>query len=107
MQIAPRSPARCTTVAPTAPPMVRTCWPLLFIVTTLLHAPLLAQEAVEASNDEAAETAAELPVRLLDREPFDRITLDAANDNAVIETVLLDLADRQVSSPLPRGGPET
>jgi hypothetical protein len=41
---------------------------------------------------------------LLDRDPFDRITLDAANDNAVVETVLLELPERRVPDPLPKEG---
>jgi tetratricopeptide (TPR) repeat protein len=45
-----------------------------------------------------------IPERLLDRTPFDRIVLNAENQNAIIETVLLDLPDRQLPSPLPREG---
>ncbi len=45
-----------------------------------------------------------LPVRLLDRPAFDRVTLNAANGGAIIETVLLDLPDREVPDPLPQTG---
>jgi tetratricopeptide (TPR) repeat protein len=57
-----------------------------------------------ADNAAPAEPTVEQEVRLLDREPFDRVTLDAANDNAVIETVLLELSDRRVPDPLPESG---
>ena len=60
--------------------------------------------AAATNQAEPAAEAAELPERLLDRQPFDRITLNAANDNAVIETVLLDLPERRVPNPLPESG---
>ncbi|HYO24968.1 MAG TPA: hypothetical protein VEQ85_08460, partial [Lacipirellulaceae bacterium] len=47
--------------------------------------------ASPAALSDGAEV--ELPQRLLDRPPFDRIALNAANNGAVIETVLLDLPD--------------
>ncbi|MBA3480222.1 MAG: hypothetical protein H0T51_00270 [Pirellulales bacterium] len=85
---------------------------LLSLVTfaSVPRASAIAQEASEATFEEpatdeaAAEESAELPARLLQRDPFDRITLDAANDNAVIETVLLDLPDRVVPNPFPTEG---
>jgi tetratricopeptide (TPR) repeat protein len=56
----------------------------------------------------AAATPAEenviIPERLIDRSPFDRITLNAENQNATIETVLLELPDRKVPEPLPQEG---
>jgi peptide/nickel transport system substrate-binding protein len=55
-------------------------------------------EEVEEPQDEQE------PPRLIDREPFDRVTLDAANENQVIETLLLDLPDRTIPNPLPRSG---
>lgn len=63
----------------------------------------------EASTEEAAapatnEESIEIAVPLLERTPFDRITLDAANQNAVIETVILDLPERKVPNPLPTTG---
>lgn len=67
---------------------------------------LSAQEAPPPGPGATApeNAASERPARLLDRQPFDRITLDAANDNAVIETMLLDLPERRVPDPLPRQG---
>ncbi len=41
---------------------------------------------------------------LIDRQPFDRVTLNAANEGAVLDTVLLDLPSRQVPDPLPTSG---
>jgi tetratricopeptide (TPR) repeat protein len=46
----------------------------------------------------------ELPVRLIDREPFDRVTLNAENEGAVIEVELLDLPERRIPNPLPTEG---
>ena len=51
----------------------------------------------------AAETP-EQPTRLLDRAPFDRITLNAANEGAVIDVLPLDLPGRRVPQPLPTEG---
>ncbi|HEX6962178.1 MAG TPA: ABC transporter substrate-binding protein, partial [Lacipirellula sp.] len=87
--------------------------PLLLMLIALTTRPALSQQEDDAeAPDAAAQTSAQLPgeesveiaERLLDREPFDRITLDADNDNMVIETVLLDLPDRQVPNPLPEEG---
>jgi hypothetical protein len=52
----------------------------------------------------AVEEPTEVAGRLLDRPPFDRITLNAANGNAAIDTVLLDLPDRKLPNPLPKTG---
>jgi len=41
---------------------------------------------------------------LIDRQPFDRVILDTANDNTVIDVVLLDLPDRRVPDPMPQNG---
>jgi hypothetical protein len=60
--------------------------------------------ATPANQVEPAAESAETPERLLDRQPFDRITLNAENENAVIETVLLDLPERRVPNPLPESG---
>jgi tetratricopeptide (TPR) repeat protein len=59
-----------------------------------------ANQPVDAGD---VETAPE-PARLIDRQPFDRITLDAANDNTVFETVLLDLPERKLPDPKPTTG---
>lgn len=42
--------------------------------------------------------------RLIDQYPFDRITLDAANDNAVIDVQLLEFPERVVPNPMPTNG---
>lgn len=46
--------------------------------------------------------AAQLP--LYEQEPFDRITLDDQNDNAVLTVKPLDLPERRVPDPLPKSG---
>jgi hypothetical protein len=43
-------------------------------------------------------------VALIDQMPFDRITLNAENDNKTIDVQLLELPDRKVPSPLPDSG---
>ncbi len=48
--------------------------------------------------------AQEKPTRLLDQQPFDRVTLDAASGNEKIDTLLLDLPNRSLPNPLPAGG---
>jgi hypothetical protein len=68
--------------------------------------PIAAPTTPEANSDDAPTADAEvnLPERLIDRSPFDRITLDAANNGAVIEALLLELPERRVPDPLPREG---
>jgi hypothetical protein len=86
---------------------------LLLTLLAIAKSHAAAQEASppeDASADAVAADAAEgVPaasesVRLLDREPFDRITLDEANGNAVLNTVLLDLPDRKLPDPIPTTG---
>ncbi len=48
--------------------------------------------------------AAATPVRLLDQQPFDRITLSADHGHETIDVTLLDLPNRQVPDPLPTSG---
>ncbi|MBX3434046.1 MAG: hypothetical protein KF847_12055 [Pirellulales bacterium] len=60
--------------------------------------------AAEDAGEDAAGESIEVPQRLLDRPPFDRVTLDAANQGAVIESVLLDLPDRRKLRPFPKQG---
>ncbi len=43
-------------------------------------------------------------VPLFEQEPFDRITLDKANENAVLTVKPLDLPERKVPDPLPQSG---
>lgn len=66
--------------------------PPLLIVSLLL----LAGQLVRA-QEEAAQP-------IVDRTPFDRVTLNAANQNAVIDAQLLELPDRKVPEPLPTSG---
>jgi hypothetical protein len=62
-------------------------------------------EAAGADNAVSEENASvEISVPLLERSPFDRITLDAANKNAVIETVLIDFPNRRKPDPRPTSG---
>jgi hypothetical protein len=81
---------------------------LALAMLACLAMPRAAVPQEPASPPQQAATpavdAAALPERLLDRQPFDRITLDASNDNAVIETVLLELPGRRVPDPLPKDG---
>ena len=49
----------------------------------------------------AAEDDSEL---MIDRLPFDRVILNAENEGAVLDVVLLDLPNRQVPDPLPETG---
>lgn len=58
----------------------------------------------EAASPAAADESVEIAVPLLERSPFDRITLDAANQNAVLETVLIEIPERKVPNPLPTTG---
>jgi ABC-type transport system substrate-binding protein len=51
----------------------------------------------------AAEEAAP-PQRLIDRYPFDRITLSAGNGGTAIDVQLLDLPNRQIPQPFPTSG---
>lgn len=64
------------------------------------ESPATDEAAAAATNEESVEIA----VPLLERSPFDRITLNDANQNAVIETVILDLPERKVPTPLPTTG---
>lgn len=48
--------------------------------------------------------AAEQAARLIDSQAFDQITLNAANEGAVIDTLLLDLPNRRVPNPFPASG---
>lgn len=64
------------------------------------EAPAAEAPASEASADENVEIA----VPLIERPPFDRVTLNDANQNLVIETVLLDFPDHKKPAPLPTSG---
>lgn len=58
--------------------------------------------AVEAPTEDAG--GVELSERLIDRKPFDRIMLNSANDDAVIETDLLELPERKPGFAKPEEG---
>ena len=51
-----------------------------------------------------AKDAIDNKERLIDREPFDQIILDAANKNYVLEVELLEFQGRNVPSPFPKNG---
>jgi tetratricopeptide (TPR) repeat protein len=97
MILGPRARGQATTTpAATAEPGTTTTAP------AAAGAPVAADPAHGA--DVAPTDDVIIPERLLDRTPFDRITLNAENQNATIETVLLDLPDRKVPTPLPQEG---
>jgi hypothetical protein len=64
----------------------------------------IALATISLAQDATPPDSAEIPLRLVERPPFDRVTLDSANDNAMIETTLLDLPERRVPDPLPTSG---
>lgn len=55
------------------------------------------------STPSCAETA-KPPQRLIDQQPFDRVTLNTANGNETIDTLLLDFPIRRVPNPFPESG---
>lgn len=77
--------------------------PIAQCLLAMLRAGLLAVASCLAAMHVNWSYAQE-EVRLLDREPFDRVVLDAENNNAAIDTVLLDLPNRKVPDPLPQTG---
>jgi len=81
---------------------------LAVVVVATAGASRAQEPAASAATDaEAAasdDDSVEIPLRLLERTPFDRITLNKANDNAIIETVLLDLPQRRLPDNLPTEG---
>jgi tetratricopeptide (TPR) repeat protein len=86
-------------------------WLLLIACATTARPPAQAQEAAAevadseaAGNESANNESVEIAVPLLERPPFDRLTLNGANQNAVIETVIIDFPNRQVPDPFPASG---
>ena len=73
--------------------------PFLLVLVLLVSA--LVSANMQADAAESTETQ---PMRLLDQQPFDRITLNAASGNEKIDTLLLDLPHRKVPSSLPTEG---
>ncbi len=74
-------------------------WPRFWLL-----ASAVVGAAVVLSAGPRAEAQTEPPIRLLDREPFDRVTLNGANSGEAIDTLLLDLPNRRVPNPLPTSG---
>ena len=77
-----------------------------FFVAPFLLVLILLVSALMSTNLQAvaAESPKTQPTRLLDQQPFDRITLNAASGNEKIDTLLLDLPNRKVPSSLPAEG---
>lgn len=71
---------------------------------TCLSKPILMLVVVCAPPTLAFSAEESATLRLIDQYPFDRITLDAANDNAVIDVQLLEFPDREVPHPFPTNG---
>jgi hypothetical protein len=107
---------RMLTVQPTRTVATGLCVSLVLVhlaVTAAAQPPNATPEAASQpdadapqseESAEAPEASPAQPERLLDREPFDRITLNAENGHAQIETVLLDLPNRTVPDPFPTEG---
>ena len=77
---------------------------LSFAATFALAQDRRTVEEPAAPEPTANEESVEIALPLLERSPFDRITLNEVNQNAVIETVILDLPERKVPDPLPTTG---
>lgn len=84
------------------PQICRTVGALSLAVALLVPNSICAQ--APGKPEPSADDDIEIPVRLLERTPFDRVTLDAENGDAVIETVLLDLPERRLPDNLPTEG---
>jgi len=59
--------------------------PVIALLALLLASAALGQEAEGELGDEEPEEALKVQLELLEREPFYELTLDAANDSAVLE----------------------
>ena len=57
-----------------------------------------------AQRDTKDSKPAAKPTRLIDRQPFDRITVNGAGGREAIDTLLLELPNRRVPNPLPNSG---
>ncbi len=73
------------------PPLVRK------LGCCLLVATVLGQTSHLAAQEES-------PTRLLDLQPFDRITLKASHNREIIDTLLLELPGRKLPAPYPDAG---
>lgn len=97
------------------PPLLRSVVAGVLLAATAVRAqqspPATAPPADQPAAQPAAAAAAEtdesvvLSERLLDRQPFDRLTLKGeGGGESVLETVLLELPERKVPTPLPTTG---
>ena len=81
---------------------------MLSVVCAFLSSAVAAEKSEKPGETEKAEKSEkaekEVKPRLIDQYPFDRITLDAANDNAVIDVQLIEFPNRQVPNPFPTNG---
>ena len=66
--------------------------------------PDSAPEDAQVEAPAVDEPEAESQVPLYEQEAYDVITLDKLNENRVLKVLPLDLPDRRVPDPLPRGG---
>ncbi len=79
---------------PTAPRGILVAWlPLCLLLMGLSLLCLLPTAMAE-----------ETPLRMLDQQPFDRITLNTASGDEAIDTLLLELPNRTVPNPFPASG---
>lgn len=81
----------------------RTSFVEIAAILTIAIASIVSFSVAHAQQP-AAKKALEKPTRLLDRQPFDRITLNAANGGELIDTLLLEFPNRRVPNPLPTSG---
>jgi len=77
---------------------------LALLARALLILALLILAFLSLGSTSSPTSAAEPAMRLLDRQPFDRITLDDSNANEAIDTLLLNLPGRRVPNPFPTEG---
>jgi len=75
--------------------------PLRLLVACFL---LVSSNLLLAAQQPPALATQQPPARLLDQQPFDRITLNASNGNEMIDTLLLEIPNRTVPDPLPSNG---
>ncbi|MEM8947089.1 MAG: hypothetical protein AAGD11_18085, partial [Planctomycetota bacterium] len=74
-------------------------YPFTAVAVLIMLASHAMAQAPPSTNAEASK-----PMRPLDRQPFDRITINAASGGESIDTLLLELPARRVPNPLPTSG---
>ncbi len=77
-------------------------WHSLARLSLCLAPVFLSLSMIDRSATSAESTTA--PARLLDQQPFDRVTLNAAGGNEKIDVLLLDLPNRSLPDPMPANG---